>query len=191
VTFSIQTEISSQISSKADFERLFRAHYSPLCAYANQFLKDQDASEEVVQEVMFRVWTNRSNLVIETSLKSYLFRAVRNGCLNVIKHHSVRQEYRNWKEQSAQENQESREEEMIASELEIKIREAIDQLPLERRKIFILSRYDGMTYNQIAEKLEISPKTVENQMGKALKTLREELRDYLPWLILFFVSRGN
>jgi len=75
---------------------------------------------------------------------------------------------------------------MIISELEVRIREAIDRLPVERRKVFILSRYDGMSYNQIAEKLGISVKTVENQMGKALKTLREELSDYLPWLFLFF-----
>ncbi len=82
---------------------------------------------------------------------------------------------------------------MVASELEEKIREAIDCLPLERRKIFIMSRYDNLTYAEIAAKLGISVKTVENQMGKALKTLREELSEYLPWLVLFFfeVFRGQ
>jgi RNA polymerase sigma-70 factor (ECF subfamily) len=75
---------------------------------------------------------------------------------------------------------------MIVSELEVKIREAIDHLPLERRKVFVMSRYDGLTYAEIAAKLGISVKTVENQMGSALKTLRTELADYLPWLVLFF-----
>ena len=80
---------------------------------------------------------------------------------------------------------------MIVAELEQKIREAIDHLPLERRKVFILSRYEGLTYIQIAGKLGISVKTVENQMGKALKSLREELSDYLPFLILFLFDWFN
>jgi RNA polymerase sigma-70 factor, ECF subfamily len=175
-----------RINTKADFEALFKAHYSPLCSYANGFLKDLDASEEVVQDVMLRVWTGRETLVFESSAKSYLFRAVRNGCMNVIKHLDIRAEYKSFMEKENLENQSSQEDEMIITELEQKIREAIDRLPFERRKVFIMSRYDGLTYNQIAEKLEISVKTVENQVGKALKTLREELSEYLPWLLLFF-----
>lgn len=106
--------------------------------------------------------------------------------MNVLKHIDIREEYKAARERDAMESQRSGEDEMIVSELERKIREAIDRLPLERRKVFIMSRYDGLTYNQIAEKLGISVKTVENQMGKALKTLRAELSDYLPWIILFF-----
>ena len=126
--------------------------------------------------------------MITSSMKSYLFRAVRNGCLNVLKHIDIREEYKIRREQDIQENQSSREDEMIVSELEEKIRQAIDRLPMERRKVFIMSRYEGLTYSRIAEKLGISVKTVENQMGKALKTLREELSEYLPWLILFFTN---
>jgi len=175
-----------QIKTRADFEQLFKTHYSLLCAYANGFLKDPDASEEVVQEVMFKMWANRENMIFGSSVRSYLFRAVRNGCMNVIKHLKIREEYRNWREQSGDDSFRSKEDEMIASELEQKIRTAIDHLPMERRKVFIMSRYDGLTYSQISEKLKISAKTVENQMGKALKSLREELSDYLPWLMLFF-----
>jgi RNA polymerase sigma-70 factor, ECF subfamily len=176
---------SLRIISRDDFEALFKNYYSSLCSYANQFLKDIDASEEVVQEVMFRIWTNRESLVIDSSMKSYLFRAVRNGSFNVMKHLKVREEYRSWREHQGDDSHLSKEDEMIASELEQKIREAIDKLPMERRKVFIMSRYDGLTYGQIAEKLNISVKTVENQMGKALKTLRVELSDYLPWIVLF------
>jgi RNA polymerase sigma-70 factor, ECF subfamily len=181
-------EHPSQIRTRCDFEILFKAHYSSLCSYANHFLKDLDASEEVVQEVMFKIWVNRESLMITSSMKSYLFRAVRNGCMNVLKHLDIREEYKTREEQDRHENQHSGEDEMIVSELEQKIREAIDRLPLERRKVFILSRYEGLTYNQIAEKSGISVKTVENQMGKALKTLRQELSEYLPWLILFFTN---
>jgi RNA polymerase sigma-70 factor, ECF subfamily len=175
-----------QIKSHSDFEVLFHTHYSSLCSYANHFIKDIDASEEVVQEVMLKIWVNRDSLIITSSIRSYLFRAVRNGCMNVLKHIDIREEYKAARELDTRESQRSGEDEMIVSELEQKIREAIDRLPLERRKVFIMSRYDGLTYNQIAEKLGISVKTVENQMGKALKTLRTELSDYLPWVILFF-----
>ena len=175
-----------QIKTKADFEVMFKTHYSDLCSYAHGFLKDPDAAEEVVQEVMFRIWTRRASLTIETSLRSYLFRAVRNGCLNVLKHLNIREEYKSFREREMEENQCSTEDEMIISELEQKIRVAIDHLPVERRKVFILSRYDGLTYGQIAEKLGLSVKTAENQMGKALKSLREDLSDYLPWVALFF-----
>jgi RNA polymerase sigma-70 factor, ECF subfamily len=176
------------IKTPADFEHLFNSHYSSLCSYANHFLKDIDASEEVVQEVMFKIWVNRKSLIINTTVRSYLFRAVRNGCMNVLKHIDIKEDFKAFKERESQEGQRSGEDEMIITELEQKIREVIDRLPLERRKVFIMSRYDGLTYIQIAEKLGISVKTVENQMGKALKTLRIELSDYLPWLILFFTD---
>jgi RNA polymerase sigma-70 factor (ECF subfamily) len=174
------------INSKGEFEKIFRDHYSSLCAYAAHFLKDPDASEEVVQEVMYRLWINRSTIIITGSLQSYLFRSVRNSALNVLKHMDVREAYRRHREQEAAGNGLSDEDGLIVSELQEKIRIAIDRLPMERRKVFIMSRYDGFTYSEIAETLEISVKTVENQMGKALKFLREELAEYLPWLVLFF-----
>lgn len=174
-----------KIETKSDFEELFNTHYSNLCAYANNFLKDVDASEEVVQEVLFKLWTNKDTIIITTSVQSYLFRAVRNASLNVIKHVNIREDYKLHHEYEMQ-NEQSSEDEMIVSELEQKIRIAIDQLPIERKKVFILSRYEGLKYKEIAEKLNISVSTVENQMVKALKYLRNELADYLPWLILFF-----
>jgi len=171
---------------KAQFEALFNTHYSNLCSYAHNFLKDLEASEEVVQEVLFKLWVNRESIEITTSVQSYLFRAVRNSCLNVLKHVAIRENYKVHNERIIQMEERSEEDHMIVSELEQKIRQTIDQLPLERRKIFIMSRYDGLKYQEIADKLEISIKTVENQMGSALKFLRTELADYLPWVILFF-----
>ena len=180
------TEPIDRIRTRTDFEFLFRGHYSTLCAYANHFVKDVDTSEEIVQEVMFKLWINRERIVFGTSAKSYLFRAVRNSCLNLLKHMNVREEFRAARQAQIQELQRSKEDEMIVSELERKIREAVDSLPLERKKVFILSRYEGMTYAEIAAHLGISVKTVENQMSSALRTLRIELADYLPWLVLFF-----
>ncbi|MBE0646336.1 MAG: RNA polymerase sigma-70 factor [Bacteroidales bacterium] len=179
------------IRTKADFEQLFNAWYSKLCSYANGFLKDLDASEEIVQEVMLKVWINREKIEISSTIQSYLFRAVRNGCLNLLKHVNIREEYKSFKEREDSTLQRSHEDEMMVTELEVKIREAIEMLPMERRRVFIMSRYDGMTYNQIAEKLGISAKTVENQMSKALKFLREELAEYLPFLLLLFNIMEN
>ena len=174
-----------KIETKQDFEILFNAHYSNLCAYANNFLKDVDAAEEVVQEILFKLWTNRDSIAITTSIQSYLFRSVRNACLNVLKHIHIREDYKAQHEYEMQDSISS-EDEMIVTELEQKIRAVIDQLPLERKKIFIMSRYEGLKYSEIAQKLNLSVSTVENQMVKALKYLREELADYLPWIILFF-----
>jgi len=180
-----------QIISKGEFEVLFNTFYSSLCSYANGFLNDLDASEEVVQEVMFKIWVHRERLVITSSVRSYLFRAVRNGCLNLMKHITIREEYKSYKEREDSTLQRSHEEEMMVTELEIKIREAIDRLPLERRRVFILSRYDGLTYREIAEKMGISVKTVENQMGSALRFLREELAEYLPLFLWLFYFMEN
>jgi RNA polymerase sigma-70 factor (ECF subfamily) len=170
---------------KQQFELLFKAHYSNLCAYANNFLKDLEASEEVVQEVLFKLWINRETIEITASVQSYLYKAVRNSCLNVIKHVNIREKHKIHNERIIQMEEQSDEDQMIVSELEQKIRQTIDQLPIERRKIFIMSRYDGLKYQEIANKLGISVKTVENQMGSALKFMRSELADYLPWVILF------
>ena len=170
------------LNTRREFELLFRNYYSELCSYANTWLKDTDAAEDVVQEVMFRIWVNRASLVITTSVKSYLYRAVRNSSMNVLKHVNIREQYKEQRTVDQTEEIDTLE----ISELQQKIRHAIDLLPIERKKVFIMSRYEGLTYNQIADILGISVKTVENQMGKALKFLREELSDYLPFIVFLF-----
>jgi RNA polymerase sigma-70 factor (ECF subfamily) len=174
---------TKKITSKSHFEKIFRANYGKMCSYANNFLKDPDASEEVVEEVFFRLWINREAIIINSSVESYLFRAVRNASLNVLKHINIREEYKQFNE-SDRKNSNHTEEELLAGELQQKIRNAIDLLPSERKKIFILSRYEGLKYKEIAEKLNISVSTVENQMVHALKFLRSELKEYLPLIII-------
>lgn len=176
----------SRIGNVRNFEELFRNHYSPLCGYANMYLNDVDASEDMVQEVFMKLWKNREGLEIRTSIKSYLFRAVRNACLNMISHINIREEYKKHHELEVSEDEKNFTDESIVSELEDKIRKSIDSLPVERRKVFVLSRFEGLKYREIAERLNISVKTVENQMSKALKFLRENLVDYLPIILLIF-----
>ncbi len=182
-----ENEVVEQIKNgnKGAFESVFKLHYSHLCSYANKFVLDIDAAEEIIQELFFQLWQKKDELDITTSFKSYLFRAAHNSSLNYIKHKNVQLKY---KEQTLAEQQDISYEQTGSSEikeLQEKIRQAIDKLPEERRKVFVMNRYDQLSYKEVAEKLNISVKTVENQIGKALKFLREELKDYLP-LILFF-----
>jgi len=175
-----------KIESREQFEGLFRQYYANMCAYANNFLIDIEAAEEVVQEVFFKLWTQRESLEITSSISSYLFRAVRNTCLNLIKHVTIRENFKAYNQSQIDHEEVTDVDSMILSELENRIAKAIDQLPAERKKIFIYSRYEGLKYKEIADKMGISIKTVENQMGSALKFLRTELQDYLPWVIVFF-----
>ena len=191
------TEVISRIEkggleTTRDFEVLFKLHYRNLCAYAYLFLKDVDTSEDTVQEVFFKLWKNKAKISIGTSLKSYLFRSVRNGCMNVIEHRKVRDIYRESAKTGFGESQEPAIDHAIVKELEQRINETIDMLPPERKKVFMMSRYEGLKYREIAEELSISVKTVENQMYQALIFMREHLHEYIPLvLLLFFLKMGK
>ena len=168
------------------FEEVFRKYYQPLCLFALKYLKDPDEAEEIVQELFVRIWQKNQASDINTSLKSYLYQAVRNTCLNTLKHNAVKLEYQ--KNATGPSPQENAGDSLVALELEIRIREALDQLPPERKKIFLMSRQEGLKYREIAGKLNISVKTVENQMSKALKFLKAELIDFLSIIILMIVK---
>jgi RNA polymerase sigma-70 factor (ECF subfamily) len=178
---------SLSIQSQKEFEQIFHSLYGELCSYANMFLKDLEAGEEIVQELFVKLWENRESVDIKSSVRSYLLRAVRNSCLNFLKHQKVEESYKQYNEEIRNESSFALDEEYVGSELELKIREVIDQLPPERKKIFLMSRFEGLKYREIADKSGISIKTVENQMGKAIKFLREELAEYTTLLILFSI----
>jgi RNA polymerase sigma-70 factor (ECF subfamily) len=167
-----------------DFEGLFKSHYGELCAFANKYLEDLEAAEEVVQDLFVKFWENREKNEIPNSLRSYLFTAVKNACLNQLKHLKIKEQYKQHNERELNSASVSADEEFEASELDLKIKSAIEALPEGRRKIFILSRYEGLKYQEIADQLKISVKTVENQMGEALKFLRLQLKDFLVSLFV-------
>lgn len=163
---------------------IFRMHYEALCNYAYSFLDDRDEAEEIVQSTFLNVWEKKHNITIETSLKSYLYRAVRNTCLNAIKHSKIKRKYVDESMATADKSHESVSQSIISSELDQKIGEAMMALPEQCRLIFQMSRFEELKYSEIAEQLNISIKTVENQIGKALKIMREQLKEYLPILII-------
>jgi RNA polymerase sigma-70 factor, ECF subfamily len=162
----------------------FDTFYPSLCNYAFQFLNDYDMAEEVVQNLFVKIWEKRSTLDIETSVKNYLFRSVRNQCINLIQHEKVKQLHAQ-KIKEALFTEEASESYYLEAEMAARIESAIETLPEKRREIFRLSREEGLKYREIAEKLEISIKTVETQMGLALKTLRDKFRNSLILFIFF------
>lgn len=171
------------------FESVFKEHYAPLCTYARRYLIDPEAAEEVVQDMFFKLWERRDSLLITTSLKSYLFRAVRNHALNYIKYQRISQQYIDYVGfTTSNESAESAHEALINNDLERHFGRLVSSMPERRRMIFEMSRFEGLKYDEIAQKMNISVKTVENQMTKALEFLRKKLSDYLPlwwWLLLF------
>jgi RNA polymerase sigma-70 factor (ECF subfamily) len=166
------------------FEMIFRTYYQPLCNYAYSFVQDRDEAEEIVQAAFLSVWEKRDNLSIHTGVKPYLYAMVRNAALNVIKHEKVKQQHATVEIAVAEKSVESVTHTVMASELEDRIYKALNKLPEQCRLVFKLSRFEELKYSEIAEQLNISVKTVENQMGKALKIMREQLKDYLPLLIV-------
>ncbi len=152
------------------------------------FLKDLDTAEEIVQDLFVKFWENRVSIKISSSVRSYLFTSVRNGCLNFIKHLKIEESYKKYNELERESGSLTVDEEFEGSELEKQIRKAIDQLPPERKKVFIMSRFEGLKYREIAEKSGKSIKTIENQMGKAIKFLRQELADYTTIISIVFAN---
>lgn len=181
-------ELNNILRHKSAYELFFKEHYSALCRFAFPFLKDADDAEEVVQNCFVKLWKDRERLKIESSVKAYMYTSVRNSCLNQLKHIDIKEAYKQHNEIQLQQNS-NLEGELEASELQDKITDAIEKMPEQRRKVFSMSRFEGLKYKEIAEQLNISPKTVENHMGAAMKFLRVELKDYLHiYLVIFFIE---
>lgn len=161
------------------FKTVFQEYYPQLCRFAQRFVKSDDIVRELVQNVFEKLWQGRYERKIHTSLKAYLYKGVRNQALDYLKHQDV---VRRWTEesQSIEFTQKWVDEEFHQEELLRTVERAIESLPDRRRLIFTLHWSEGLTYREIADVLGISIKTVEAQMGRALKTIRSLLYDYLP-----------
>ena len=160
------------------FTALFRTYYEEVCSHIFRYVKDARVSEDVAQELFSELWTKRETLEIQKSPGAYLHRMAVTRALNYIrdnKHHlySTEDELRTVKASTVQPD------ELIESDqLSILINGAIDDLPERCRQVFMLSRFDGMKNSEIATELDISIKTVENQMTKALKSLRIVVKNF-------------
>lgn len=161
------------------FATLFRAYHPQLCAFVFRITGSEAVAEELVQEVFTRIWERRLDWDPKGSVDRYLYRAVKNRALNHVEHIRVEDASREEIAASIRPRQASPEERVRLDELSSATQHAIDELPERCRQIFLLSREGNLTYVKIAALLEISPKTVEVQMGRALKSLRRALAEYL------------
>jgi RNA polymerase sigma-70 factor (ECF subfamily) len=161
-----------------DFDALFMKHHKELIGLSYNIVRDRDAAKDIVQEVFVKLWKNKDSLEFNEKIKHYLFKATAHTSLNHLR--SQRKYYRledfeQVKDLAVQSGSET----VTFRELELRSRQAIDRLPPQCKAIFILSRHEGLKYQEIADTLGLSIKTVENQMGIALEKLREDLKPFL------------
>ena len=173
-----------QKSDEKAFVILFHHYYGYLCLYATKIINDDSTAEEIVQDLFVKLWEKRDQLNIETSLKNYLFRSVKNLCINYIQHNKTKIRYAQNVLSEIVYNI-SDDSNFTEIDLSRKIDESINSLPEKRKEIFRLSRQEGLKYHEIAQKLNVSVKTVETQMSLAIKTLREKLKNYNSFFTLF------
>jgi len=170
--------------NEAAFELVFKAHFKALHAYASTFVKDRDTAEDMVQVTFVKLWEKSTDLKIHSSVTAYLYRSVYHECLNYLKHQKVKATHETHARHTQEQHTGDASEQVQLQELENHLSKALAALPEGCRTIFQMSRFESLKYQEIADKLGISVKTVENQMGKALKILRMKLTDYLPVLLL-------
>lgn len=174
------------------YESIYKTYFRPLYIYACTIVNDEAQAEEIVQNLFLKIWERKEKLAIETSLKAYLYKCIYHDSLNYLKHLKVRSNYeihavnvmKNTTSASAGNK-------LSYNNLEEKLRQALNELPEQCRTVFQMSRYEELRYREIAGRLGISEKTVENHMGKALKLLRLKLADFLLTLTLFFYYLKN
>ncbi len=171
------------------FEALFKAHFKALHSYASVMLYHDSHAEEIVQNMFVRLWEKRDLLDVQTSVKAYLYKCVHNDCLNYIKHKKIKARYQDHATFTMNDHTENTSDKLALGELQDRLQVAMNELPEQCRTIFQMSRFEELKYREIADELGLSVKTVENQMGKALRILRVKLVDFLPIVLLFMHYR--
>jgi RNA polymerase sigma-70 factor (ECF subfamily) len=172
-----------QTGDKKAFSLIFSRYYRDLVLFAITFTKDQEASEEIVQDVFVRLWELRLYAGITVSLKSFLLKAVQNKCLDWLKHRKVKDKYSKSVTELSPLAENNTEDYILYSELQLHFEKALNSLPQDIAETFRLNRFHGLKYHEIAQKQGVSVRTIEVRMSKALVLLKEALKDHL---IVFF-----
>lgn len=172
-----------QAGDRSALQILFHEHHAMVCGVMYRFVKDQSTVEDLAQEVFVRFWEKRETIQINSSVQAYLRRMAINEALGYLRRNKHQYDEEITPQTPNMGTDSSVEEQYLHSELEQNVRAAIDMLPPKCRTVFHLSRFEDMTYQEIADQMGISIKTVENQMSKALRVLREKLKGYLTMLL--------
>jgi len=179
-----------------DYIALFKEYYVSLCAYSRRYVGRKDIAEEIVSETFFKVWENRKTLDIHSSIKAYLYKAVANNSLLFLRKLSkeekiedyfsgIEHEHIGFKEVSENVTEQS----LLVQELNTRIEDAINELPLQQQTVFRLKRLEGKKNKEIAEEMGIALKTVEMHLSKAMLSMRESLKDYLPAFLFYLLLK--
>jgi RNA polymerase sigma-70 factor (ECF subfamily) len=175
--------------NEADLEILFKENFKPLCAYCQyKFGFETDVAKEAVHTGFIKLWENRETISSDLTVKAYLYKIVSNISLDMLKHEKVKEKHAMQVSKNPSLNISGKDfHEVELKQLEFDVNKAVSELPEQMRKIFELSRYEGLKYMEIAAQLNISVKTVETQMSRALLKLRQKLSHYLIITIIAFL----
>jgi RNA polymerase sigma-70 factor (ECF subfamily) len=166
--------------NKEAFSLLFRAYYKDLVLFGGNFLPgDKDTCEDVVQSVFLKLWNDRQTIVVETSIKSYLIKAVRNACLDELRHRGVVREHKLYVQATRIADEMDTENYILYSDLQRHLQAALDKIPQLCREAFEMNRFDGLKYREIAERLQLSERTVEVRIAKAIDLLKKYMKEFL------------
>ncbi|MDR2809357.1 MAG: RNA polymerase sigma-70 factor [Tannerellaceae bacterium] len=176
-------KISENDDSDA-FRLLFEHFYAPLCLYAGRYISDRPEREDIVQDVFSAIWEKRRYILPNTSAGKYLASCVKNSSLNYLRRQSYLQEYRSCADNAAPLYDEGREEPYLLQELEELLDRTLRKLPEAYRLAFVMSRFEEKSSAEIAQVMHVSVRTVERYRAHATEILRDELKDYLPLLLV-------
>jgi RNA polymerase sigma-70 factor, ECF subfamily len=177
----------SGMLDRPGFELLFKGEYKGLCFFAMKYVKDIETSREIVQDAFVSLWEKKDTIDLSKQVRSYLSTSVRNKCLNWLRNNRKFNNTLLDVEDLPHEIRFDPPDRMVMTELSERIETSLDELPEKCREVFRLSRSENLKYNQIAEQLGISVKTVEAQMSKALQHMRTRLAEYLTLAILVLI----
>lgn len=182
----LQQELS-QGGEKA-FGEVFQLYFKVLTVFAKKFVGDLQVAEDLVQEVLVKLYENRKSVQFHTSLKAFLFQSVRNKCIDHLRSVKSKSDHHDQIKQATQAEQFDFGDTMLQAELEERIYNAINDLPTQCQEVFKMSRLEGKKNQEIADLLKISKRTVETQISNALKRLRKDVYQYLKLLIVTFLN---
>jgi RNA polymerase sigma-70 factor (ECF subfamily) len=173
------------------FSFLFRKYYKDLILFGGTFLPDKIYCEDIVQNIFIRLWENRENITIEGSLKSFLLRAVQNACIDELRHRQSVSEYEKYIETFSDYGSMDTEKYILYSDMRAQLDNALKKLPEACRKAFVMNRFEGLKYKEIARQLKVSERTVEVRIGKAIGLLRIYMKDFLPVALIVLCHINN
>lgn len=165
--------------SRNAFSSLFRKYYQDLIFFGGTFLPDRASCEDIVQNIFVRLWENREYIYIEDSLKSFLLRSVQNACIDELRHKQSVNEYEKYMETFTDCGSMDTEKYILYSDMHAQLEKALQRLPELCRQAFVMNRFERLKYKEIARQLNVSERTVEVRIGKAIGLLRVYLKDFL------------